>query len=80
METKLRKLEALWAQKDYRSALKLAAGWPRLGYHKDTITQAWAATSNRKFYEQLGHNPDDLYRRGLRAISERYGLPKPEDG
>lgn len=76
MKTALEKLKDLWAKGDYWGALKMAAAWPRLGEHGDAIKQGWAAVSNPSFYRQLGKDPDVLYRKGLAALAERYGLPK----
>lgn len=78
METKLAKLKKMWAAGDYRAALHLAATWPRLGEHRDKITQGWAAVSNRSFYQQIGKDPAELYKAGLGAVAERYKLPAPE--
>ncbi len=77
METKLEKLKKMWAAGDYRAALKLAASWPRLGIHKNTIQQGWAAISNQDFYQQIGKDPLALYVAGLKAVSDRYVLPPP---
>lgn len=78
METKLARLKALWAAGDYRAALKLAAGWPRLGRHRDAIRRGWAAASNPTFYRELGQDPDALYQAGLQAVAERYDLEVPD--
>jgi len=51
-----------------RDALRLAASFPRLGEEKLVITRAWAATTNPGFYQQMGKNPEDLYRAGIDAI------------
>lgn len=75
METKLSKLKKLMAYGDHRAALRLAAGWPRLGDHKEAITRGWAALSNPGFYRELGRDPEALVAAGLAAIRERYGLP-----
>lgn len=77
MDTALKKLKTHWAAGEYRAALKLAAGWPRLGVQKGAIQQGWAAVSNERFYRQLGKDPVALYRAGLAAVAERYALPVP---
>ena len=77
--TAIQNLRTLWAIKDYRKALKLAASWPRLGNHRDTIRTGWSAAYNPRFYEEMGRDPGALYRAGLVAICERYDLPYPED-
>ena len=80
METKLAKMKLLMAAKDYRAALQLAAGWPRLGTHRDAIQRGWAAYSNRDFYMQLGRDPASLGAAGGAPSRERYGLGEVCDG
>lgn len=72
----LAELKALWAQGEYRSALKLAASWPRLGTHKAAIQQGWAAASNPRIYKEMGKDPEALAAAGYAAIRERYDLPE----
>jgi hypothetical protein len=79
METKLSRLKRLMSCGDYRSALRLAAGWPRLGEHKEAIQRGWAALSNPDFYRQIGQDPDRLVEVGLAAIRTRYGLAEREN-
>lgn len=76
MKTAIQKLRELWEAGEYRKALKLAASWPRLNEHAGAIHQGWAAASNPCFYRQLGKNPTALYVAGLRALADRYDLPK----
>ena len=78
METALERLRALWAEKNYHKALKLAASWPRLGGHARQIRQGWAAISNPDFYRQLGRDPEALYSDGLAAVAEQFGLQTVE--
>lgn len=78
-ETALARLHALWAAGNYRQALHLAAGWPRLGTHKDAIQRGWAAAYAPAFYRELGHDPEALYMAGLRAVAERYRLNPPTE-
>ena len=78
METALDRLKALWADGEYRKAIKLAASWPRLGEHKAAIERGWAAASNPAFYRQLRKDPVALYHKGLVAVAARYHLPLPE--
>lgn len=73
-------LRTLWAAGEYRRALKLAAGWPRLGEHKDAIQAGWAAASNRDFYRQLGKDPDAMVAAGLAAVAARYNLEPIKEG
>lgn len=76
-KTARQKLTDLWVAGEYRAALKLAATWPNLGGHKDRIRQGWAATSNPAIYREMGRDPEKLYRDGLAAVAERYGLEAP---
>lgn len=78
METKLSQMEALWNAGDYRGALKMAATWDRLGQHGIPIRRGWAAAQNPKFYRQLKQDPEHLYRTGIYALAERFGLKLPE--
>jgi hypothetical protein len=73
METQLSKLKQFMANGNYRSALKLAASFGRLGSHKAAIERGWAAITYPAFYVGLGQNPDALVATGLAAIRERYG-------
>ncbi len=75
MKTALQKLKDYWAAGNYRAALKLAAGWPRLGKHRGTILSGWGAACNPNFYRQLNKDPDFLYTAGLNAVAARYDLP-----
>ena len=76
METQISKLRAYMAAGDHRAALKLAAGWGRLGDHKAPITRGWAALQSPQFYTDIGQDPDALVAAGLDAIRQRYGIPK----
>lgn len=76
-QTALARLHALWDAGQYRQALHLAAGWPRLGAHRDAIQRGWAAAYTPKFYRELGHDPVALYRAGLAAVAARYSLDMP---
>ena len=74
VQTKLTKLKTHVAAGDHRAALKLAAGWPRLGEHKEAIQRGWAAMVNPDFYRQIGQDPGLLIAAGVVAIRERYRL------
>lgn len=66
-----------WEVGDYAGALALAASWPELGDHKDAIKKGHAAHTNRRFYTELGEDPNELYSLGVHAVAERYGLTAP---
>lgn len=73
-DTQLASLRRFMREGDYHAALKLAAGWPRLGEHKDAIERAWAALNHANFYREIGKDPDALVQEGLQAIRERYNI------
>ena len=77
--SKLAALRAAWAAGDHRTALKLAAAFPRLGKQKDVITAAHAAAANPRTYREMNKDPDALYAAGLAAVADKYGLPPAED-
>lgn len=54
-------------------ALKLAAGFPRLGDEKKAITQGWAALSRPDFYRSIGKDPDALVKEGVAALRRFFG-------
>ena len=74
MTTKLEQLRNFMRAGDHHRALKLAAGWSRLGEARDAIQRGWAAQSTPDFYREIGQDPDELIRRGIAAINDRYGV------
>jgi len=72
MTTKLEQLRNFMRAGDHRRALKLAAGWSRLGDARDAIQKGWAALSNPEFYREIGQDPDNLVQRGIDAIRAKY--------
>ena len=72
LETKLSKLKKLMTDGKHHEALRLAASWPRLGEHKETIQKGRAADTHPEFYRQIGQDPDALVAAGIAAIRERY--------
>ena len=72
MTTKIEQLRAYMRQGDYRRALRLAAGWPRLGDAKEAIQRGWAAMNNPGFYREIGKDPEELVRLGIDAIRSKY--------
>ena len=57
-ETKIDALRKAAAAGDWRTALRIAARFPRLGAHKAAITRAWTAYQYPAFYRQLGQSSD----------------------
>jgi len=72
METKLSKLVDLMTTGKWDAALSMASKFPRLGEHADDITRGDAAIKNRRFYTQIGQNPDELRSAGIAALKKRY--------
>jgi hypothetical protein len=75
MKTKLDQIKDALTAGDYRTALRIAAGFPQLGEQKERITKGWAALTQPAFYLELGHDPAALVADGVRAIRERYQIP-----
>lgn len=55
-------------------ALRIAAGFPFLGEHKDTIQKGWSAYRNPDMYREMGHNPEELFNAAINAVKARYGV------
>lgn len=72
--TQLSQLKQFMKEGNHRAALKLAAGWSRLGEHKKQIQQGWSALQNPKFYKEIGKDPDKLVECGIQSIRERYKI------
>jgi hypothetical protein len=71
-ETKLASIRTAMAAGDWEEALRLAAKFQRLGEHGVAIRTARDALNNRRFYEQLGKNVDELFEAGVAALKARY--------
>ncbi len=74
METKIAKLRTAWNAGDRRSALGIAARFPRLENHAEAIQRGWGAVQNPAFYRQIGKDPDELEALAYRALIDRYQL------
>lgn len=57
---------------DWDAALRLAAGFQRLGKHAEAIRRAANARTNKQFYEQLGYDVEEIRAEGIAAIKERF--------
>jgi len=71
--TKLAQLKSAMRACNWEQALRMAARFPRLGKHRETIVRAHEAYTHPKFYAQLGYDPEKLIAEGRRALIERYG-------
>lgn len=60
---------------DWHGALRMAAGFGRLGEEKEPITRAWAAIQNPGFYRQIGKDPAALEAAGIAALKAKYLRP-----
>ncbi len=72
-ERKIDTLITLMRTGDWPAALSLASKFPRLGPHGPVIKRAHEACCWPGFYRQLGRNPEQLLRAGVKALMERYG-------
>jgi hypothetical protein len=68
-------MKALLAAGDHCSALRMAAGWPKLGAHREAIQRGWAAIRDEATYRAMGYDPAAMVADGVAALKERYGLP-----
>jgi len=72
--TKISQLRAAAAREDWREALRLAAGFQRLGAERGAILAAWEGMQRPAFQRQLGRDPDQLIATGIAALKARYRL------
>jgi len=72
LKTKISILRGFMAAEDWKSALRLAAGFSRLGSQKEAITRGWNAIQYPGFYLSIGRNPDSLIAEAIRALHERF--------
>ena len=71
-DTKLASIREAMAADDWEEALRIAARFQRLGEHGAAIRTARDALNNRRFYEQLGKDVDQLVEAGIVALKARY--------
>ena len=76
--TKISQLRAAATREDWREALRLAAGFQRLGTERGAILAAWEAMTRPAFQRQLGRDPDQLIATGIAALKARYKLESAE--
>jgi hypothetical protein len=57
---------------DWRSALKLASTFPRLGDEAVTIRRAWEACARPDFYRSIRRDPAAHVAAGIKALRRRY--------
>lgn len=74
METKLQTLKNAAAAGDWQKAFSIAARFPRLGAHRNTILDAHSAYTNPRFLVQIGRDVDACIEAGKSALVAAYGL------
>lgn len=73
IRTKASVLREHMAAGRWQKAVSMAAGFPRLGEHRDAILSAHGAYTNPRFYAQLGKDIESLKEAGKQALIARYG-------
>lgn len=74
MEKKIDTLRTHMRAGDWDAALKLAAGFPRLGEHRGAILSAKDAIVHPRFMVQLGKDPAVVRAAGIAALRARYPM------
>lgn len=72
--TKISILREHVAAERWQKAISIAAKFPRLGEHKETILRAHGAYTNPHFYAQIGKDIEALKEAGRTALLEKYSL------
>lgn len=70
--TKISILREHMAAGKWQKAISIAAKFPRLGEHKETILRAHGAYTNPHFYAQIGKDLEALKEAGRIALLEKY--------
>lgn len=71
-DTILAKIREAMREGDWDTALGLTARFPRLGKHAEAIQRAANARTNKRFYEQLGYDVEQIRAEGIAALKERF--------
>jgi hypothetical protein len=74
MDTKLSQLKAAAARDDWRTAIAIAARFPRLGAHRNAVLDAHTAFTNPRFLAQIGKCPDAAIAAGRSALIAAYSI------
>jgi hypothetical protein len=72
METKLSQLQAQMNAGNWEKAIAIAARFPRLGEHRNTILDAQMAITNPAFCRGIKKDPAQLIEAGKAALMARY--------
>ena len=72
--TKLDTLKAAANAGDWRTALSIAARFPRLGAHRNAILDAHTAYTNPRFLAQIGRDVNACIEAGKLALVTAYGI------
>ena len=70
--TKIEQLREYMAAEDWRSAMRMASKFPRLGTIRGAVLDAQMAFTNPRFAEQIGKNPQVLIEAGRAALVAQY--------
>lgn len=70
--TKIALLRAMMTSGDWRSAIKLAASFGRLGEDRKAITRAWEAYARPAFMASIGRDVQSTIDNGIAALMRRY--------
>jgi cell fate (sporulation/competence/biofilm development) regulator YlbF (YheA/YmcA/DUF963 family) len=70
--SKLARVRKAMAECDWNSAIKLAAQFQNLGKQAADIQRANDAINNPELYQQLRRDINEIRRRGIAALQERF--------
>lgn len=74
METKLDLLKQAAARDDWRTAVAIAARFPRLGAIRNAVLDAHTAFTNPRFLVQIGRSPEAAIAAGRSALIAAYRI------
>lgn len=72
--SKLSMLKDAAARDDWRTAVAIAARFPRLGVHRAAVLDAHTAFTNPRFIAQIGRDPQACIAAGKSALIAAYRL------
>jgi hypothetical protein len=74
MTTKLDELKAAAARDDWRTAISIAARFPRLGRIRNDVLDAHMAYTNPRFLQQVRRDPQACIAAGRAALVAEYRI------
>ena len=78
MDTKLQTLKNAAAVGNWQQAFAIAARFPRLGVHRNTLLDAHSAYTNPRFLTQIGRDVNACIEAGKLALIAAYGIEAVE--